>query len=66
MGARREPTLAALDELLRHRLIVEGAGGASGDYAFTHHKIQEVVYAAFLATAVVISTRESGWRWSVG
>jgi predicted ATPase len=41
-GKGEEATLAALDELLRHRLIGEAAAGA--DYAFTHHKIQEVVY----------------------
>jgi adenylate cyclase len=39
-----EPTLEALDDLLRHRLIDEGADGANSDYVFTHHKIQEVVY----------------------
>lgn len=42
-GKGDEATLAALDDLLRHRLITEAASGA--DYAFTHHKIQEVVYA---------------------
>ena len=41
-GKGEEATLAALDDLLRHRLIGEAAAGA--DYAFTHHKIQEVVY----------------------
>jgi DNA-binding SARP family transcriptional activator/predicted ATPase len=41
-----EATLAALDDLLRNRLIGEAIGGAIGgaDYAFTHHKIREVVY----------------------
>jgi ABC-type oligopeptide transport system substrate-binding subunit len=34
-----------LDDLLRHRLIDEGVGSLGRDYAFTHHKIQEVVYA---------------------
>ena len=42
-GKGEETTLTALDDLLRHRLIGEAAPGA--DYAFTHHKIQEVVYA---------------------
>ena len=42
-GKGEEATLAALDDLLRHRMIGEAAAGA--DYAFTHHKIQEVVYA---------------------
>ncbi len=42
-GKGEEATLAALDDLLRQRLIGEATGGA--DYAFTHHKIQEVVYA---------------------
>ena len=41
-GKGEEATLAALDDLLRHRLIGEATAGA--DYAFTHHKIQEVVY----------------------
>ncbi|MGE5603851.1 MAG: ATP-binding protein, partial [Nitrososphaerales archaeon] len=48
-GKGEESTLAALDELLRCRLITEAAGGygaARADYAFTHHKIQEVVFAA--------------------
>ncbi len=40
-GKGEEATFAALDDLLRHRLIGEAAGGA--DYAFTHHKIQEAV-----------------------
>jgi predicted ATPase len=45
-GQGEEATLAALDDLLRQRLIVEAvlAGSAGQDYAFTHHKIQEVVY----------------------
>jgi tetratricopeptide (TPR) repeat protein len=41
-GKGEEATLAALDELLRHRLVGEAAAGV--DYVFTHHKIQEVVY----------------------
>jgi DNA-binding SARP family transcriptional activator len=40
-----EATLGALDEMLRHRLIDEGSGPMGCDYGFTHHKIQEVVYA---------------------
>jgi oligopeptide transport system substrate-binding protein len=40
-----EATLEALDVLLRRRLIEEGSGALGRDYAFTHHKIQEVVYA---------------------
>ncbi len=43
-GKGDEATLSALDDLLRHRLIAEGAGADGADYAFTHHKIQEVVY----------------------
>ncbi len=39
-------TLEALDDLLRHRLIDEGSGPKGRDYVFTHHKIQEVIYAA--------------------
>jgi ABC-type oligopeptide transport system substrate-binding subunit/DNA-binding SARP family transcriptional activator len=37
--------LEALDELFRHRLIEEGSGAMARDYAFSHHKIQEVIYA---------------------
>jgi oligopeptide transport system substrate-binding protein len=37
-------TLDVLDELLRRQLIGEGAGSLGRDYAFSHHKIQEVVY----------------------
>ena len=44
-GQGEEATLEALDDLLRHRLIDEGTGAMGRDYAFTHHKIQEVVYA---------------------
>ena len=43
-GQGEEATLEALDDLLRHRLIEEGTGPMGRDYAFTHHKIQEVVY----------------------
>ena len=39
-----DQALAALDDLLRARLVLESAGGAVRDYAFGHHKIQEVVY----------------------
>ncbi len=42
-GRGEEATLAALDDLLRHRLVAEAVGAA--DYAFTHHTIQEAVYA---------------------
>jgi ABC-type oligopeptide transport system substrate-binding subunit/DNA-binding SARP family transcriptional activator len=38
-------TLDVLDELLRSQLISEGTGSLGRDYAFSHHKIQEVVYA---------------------
>jgi ABC-type oligopeptide transport system substrate-binding subunit/DNA-binding SARP family transcriptional activator len=47
-GRGKEATLEALDDLLRHRLIDEGTGVTGRDYAFTHHKIQEVVYAGML------------------
>jgi tetratricopeptide (TPR) repeat protein len=43
-GQDKEATLRALDVLLRRRLINEGTGTLDRDYAFTHHKIQEVVY----------------------
>ena len=43
-GKGEEATLAALDDLLRQRLVAEAVGTAGADYAFTHHKIQEVVY----------------------
>ena len=45
-GKGEEQTLAALDDLLRSRLIAEGTGAIGRDYAFTHHKIQEALYAA--------------------
>jgi ABC-type oligopeptide transport system substrate-binding subunit/DNA-binding SARP family transcriptional activator len=38
-------TLDVLDELLRRQLISEGTGPLGRDYAFSHHKVQEVVYA---------------------
>jgi oligopeptide transport system substrate-binding protein len=44
-GRGEEATLETLDDLLRHRLIDEGTGAMGRDYAFTHHKIQEVIYA---------------------
>jgi tetratricopeptide (TPR) repeat protein len=43
-GKDEEATLEALDELLRHRLVEEKFGRQESDFAFTHHKIQEVVY----------------------
>ncbi len=43
-GQGADATLAALDDLLRQRLIGEGTDEADSDYVFTHHKIQEVVY----------------------
>jgi DNA-binding SARP family transcriptional activator len=45
-GHEEDATLAALDDLLRQRLVGDAvvAGSAGHDYAFTHHKIQEVVY----------------------
>ena len=44
-GRGEDATLEALDEMLRQRLIGEGLGSTARDYAFTHHKIQEAVYA---------------------
>ena len=44
-GQDEETTLGVLDDLLRYRLIAEGAATTDRDYVFTHHKIQEVVYA---------------------
>ncbi|MDH4208624.1 MAG: ABC transporter substrate-binding protein, partial [Anaerolineae bacterium] len=41
-----EATLDALDTLLRRRFVDEGSGVLGRDYAFHHHKIREVVYAA--------------------
>ncbi|MGC9333427.1 MAG: ABC transporter substrate-binding protein [Anaerolineae bacterium] len=41
-----DATLEALDALLRRRFVDEGHGALGRDYAFHHHKIQEVVYAA--------------------
>jgi ABC-type oligopeptide transport system substrate-binding subunit/DNA-binding SARP family transcriptional activator len=45
-GRGEEATLEALDVLLRRRLINEGIGPLGCDYAFSHHKIQEVLYVA--------------------
>ena len=44
-GEEEEATLKVIDTLLRRRLIAEGMGQMGRDYAFTHHLIQEVVYA---------------------
>jgi len=43
-GLGEEAMLEALDDLLRQRLIEESTDEADADYAFTHHKIQEVIY----------------------
>jgi ABC-type oligopeptide transport system substrate-binding subunit/DNA-binding SARP family transcriptional activator len=45
-GKDEEAVMEALDALLRRRFIREGSGLAGRDYAFQHHKIQEVVYAS--------------------
>ncbi len=45
-GRDEEEVLEALDDLLRHRVIEEGSGAMGRDYAFTHHKIREVIYSA--------------------
>ncbi|MGC9335409.1 MAG: ABC transporter substrate-binding protein, partial [Anaerolineae bacterium] len=45
-GRGEGSTLEALDQLLRRRLVEEGSGALARDYAFTHHKIQEVIYAS--------------------
>jgi ABC-type oligopeptide transport system substrate-binding subunit/DNA-binding SARP family transcriptional activator len=45
-GEDEEVTLEALDTLLRRRFVDEGSGVLGRDYAFHHHKIREVVYAA--------------------
>ncbi len=44
-GQGQQAMLEALDQLLRRRLITEGTGILARDYAFTHHKIQEVIHA---------------------
>jgi len=44
-GEAEEATLTVIERLLRHRLIAEGTGAMGRDYAFTHHLIQEVIYA---------------------
>ncbi len=63
-GQGEEATLAALDDLLRQRLVAETVGTAGADYAFTHHKIQEVVYEGLPATVGCTCTGRWGWRWS--
>jgi predicted ATPase len=45
-GQGEEVTLEALDALLRQRLVEETVAAGDSDFAFTHHKIQEVVYQA--------------------
>jgi ABC-type oligopeptide transport system substrate-binding subunit/DNA-binding SARP family transcriptional activator len=44
-GRGEDATLEALDRMLRQRLIDEGLGTTARDYVFSHHKIQEAVYA---------------------
>ncbi|MFV1948561.1 MAG: ABC transporter substrate-binding protein [Anaerolineales bacterium] len=44
-GKDEEVVLDALDQMLRHQIICDGTGMIDRDYVFTHHKIQEVVYA---------------------
>jgi DNA-binding SARP family transcriptional activator/predicted ATPase len=43
-GRGEEATLVALDDLLRQRLVEETVAVSDTDFAFTHHKIREVVY----------------------
>jgi predicted ATPase/DNA-binding SARP family transcriptional activator len=45
-GKGEEATLEALEVLLRHKLVEEKFGPQDSDFAFTHHKIQEVIYQA--------------------
>ena len=45
-GRSEQATLEALDICLRHRLLEEGIGAVGRDYAFAHHKIQEVLYGS--------------------
>ncbi len=40
----QEAALEIVESLLRQGLIVEGTGDLGRDYAFSHHKIQEVIY----------------------
>lgn len=44
-----DQALEALEAMLRHRLVEEGTGESGRDYAFSHHKIQEVIYAGLSA-----------------
>jgi predicted ATPase len=44
-GRGEEAALEALDALLRQRLAEEQGDAGGSDFAFTHHLIQEVVYA---------------------
>lgn len=43
-GKGEEAVLEALDDLLRRRLVEECSDRSDNDFAFTHHKIQEVIY----------------------
>jgi oligopeptide transport system substrate-binding protein len=44
-GKSEQDAAGLLEGLLRSRLIEEGSGILGRDYAFSHHKIQEVIYA---------------------
>jgi predicted ATPase len=46
LGKGEEATLEVLDELLRHRLVEDKTGPGESDFAFSHHKIQEIIYQA--------------------
>jgi ABC-type oligopeptide transport system substrate-binding subunit/DNA-binding SARP family transcriptional activator len=50
-GRDEDAALERLDTLMRRQLITEGSGPIGRDYAFTHHKIQEVVYGALARRA---------------
>ncbi len=54
-GNGEEATLAALDDLLRQRLVGEitAGGAAAHDYSFTHHNIQEVIYTGLYRAGAV-------------
>lgn len=46
LGQEDEQVLELIELWLRHFLVEEGSGANGRDYAFSHHKVQEVLYTA--------------------
>jgi predicted ATPase len=60
LGKGEERTLEALEELLRQRILEEAGEGTDSDFAFSHHKLQEVIYST------LPRTRRLHWHARVG